>query len=118
MVDLITAGSVGAGQTELTCAPFRLFADLVVQSFLCARRYCLDSILSIVGVMADSGLPCFQYRDDCVEQLKGRFFPHASANEAARLMRALVADACRKWTTVAYDGVQKLQNNIYSDCWK
>ena len=37
---------------------------------------------------------------------------------AAEAMKELVYDAANKWTTKAYDGIQKLQNNIYSDVWR
>ena len=36
MVELITHGSVGKGQTEVTCPPFKLFVDLVVKSLACS----------------------------------------------------------------------------------
>ena len=38
--------------------------------------------------------------------------------QAAKYMKRLIYDAANKWTTRYYDGIQKLQNNIYSDTWK
>ena len=97
--------------------PFRLFIDLTVQGFLVAREIMINIIL-IVSSMIDSGLPCFLHKDNNLDLLRERFFPDCSDGEAAEKMRKLIDDAANKWTTVAYDGIQKLQNNIYSDSWR
>ena len=96
---------------------FAVFVDLVVKAFLAAREV-MDSILAVVSCMADSGLPCFTAKLNNVTQLRNRFFPTMTAVDAAQAMRGLVFDAAAKWTTTAYDGVQKLQNNIYSETWR
>jgi phosphatidylinositol 4-kinase A len=96
---------------------FKSFEDLTLKGFMVARSV-MDAILSITSVMVDSGLPCFLHKEDNVISMQERFFPNCSDTEAAKLMRGLVADAANKWTTIAYDGIQKLQNNIYSDSWK
>ena len=38
--------------------------------------------------------------------------------QAADAFKRLVLSASSDWTTSAYDGIQKLQNNIYSEKWK
>ena len=96
---------------------FRIFEDLTVKGFLVARSV-MGALMTIVSAMVDSGLPCFMHKEDNVHKMQQRFFPHCCDNEAAALMRGLVRDAACKWTTVAYDGIQKLQNNIYSDSWR
>jgi hypothetical protein len=93
------------------------FQDLVVHLFLAAREK-MDEILTTVCAYADSDLPCFKYKRSVLSTLRGRFMPHLLATEAAAEIRSLVMDAAGKWTTSAYDGVQKLQNNIYSDAWR
>ena len=91
---------------------YRQFEDLVVRGFLVARSVCCE-VVDVVAALADSGLPCFLHKEDNLERLRGRFMPELTATEAAKCMRLKVADAADKWTTKAYDGIQKLQNNIY-----
>lgn len=102
---------------NLDAEPFRLFVDLTVRGFLAARLV-MNPILIVVASMADSGLPCFLHRIDNLVQLRDRFVPTMTSLEAAEYMKGLISDAANKWTTVCYDGIQKLQNNIYSDKWK
>ena len=84
----------------------------MVRGFLIARGVG-EEVCDIVAGLADSGLPCFMHKDDNLERLRGRFMSNMSCSEAAKSMRAKVSDAADKWTTKAYDGIQKLQNNIY-----
>lgn len=100
-----------------TCDVFKSFEDLTVKGFMVARSV-MSAVLAVTTVMVDSGLPCFLHKEDNVIQMQDRFFPHCTDTEAAKRMRKLVIDAANKWTTVAYDGIQKIQNNIYSDSWK
>lgn len=88
------------------------FIDLVVKGYLIARSVS-EPIMDIVQCLADSGLPCFMYKDDNIDRMKARFMLDVTTSEAARHMRAKVADAADKWTTNAYDGLQKMQNNIH-----
>lgn len=97
--------------------PFRCFVDLTVQGFLVAREIAINLLVAVTSMM-DSGLPCFLHKDNNLDQLRDRFFLHLSDGEAAIKMRNLIDDAANKWTTIAYDGIQKLQNNIYSDSWR
>ena len=39
--------------------------------------------------------------------------PELTTTESAKFIRMKIKDAADKWTTKAYDGIQKLQNNIY-----
>lgn len=108
MIDII-----GGAKSE----EFERFISLTIQGFLAAREV-MNSVLTLVASAADSGLPCFMHKEDNISKMRARFFPECTSTQAASLMRAIILDSANKWTTVAYDGVQKLQNNIYSDTWK
>ncbi len=101
---------------NLEADAFRYFIDMTVKAFLIARTLKIP-LLTIISTFADSGLPCFMHKSDNIEIFLGRFVPHLNECDAAIHMKNLAIDACRKWTTIAYDGIQKLQNNIYSDSW-
>ena len=100
-----------------TSEVFKQFKVLAVQCFLCARQV-MDVICALVCSFADSELPCFQYKAHVLSRLRQRFVPEKSDVEAALFMSGLVDAAAKDWTSSAYDGVQKLQNNIYSPEWK
>lgn len=97
--------------------PFRCFVDLTLQGFLVAREIALEVLITVTSLM-DSGLPCFLYKQNNLDLLRERFFLEDSDSDAVLKMRKLIDDAAKKWTTIAYDGIQKLQNNIYSDSWR
>eukprot|EP01031_Cornospumella_fuschlensis_P025700 gene25700-31037_t len=96
---------------------FRHYMSLTIQAYLAIREV-QDEILAIVVSFADADLPCFQFRDDVLGRLKERFVGDLSESQAAKHMENLVMKAVHDWTGAAYDGVQKLQNNIYSPEWK
>eukprot|EP00981_Chlorochromonas_danica_P005771 scaffold1190_cov187-Ochromonas_danica.AAC.3 len=108
MVDLL-----GGDKSEA----FRHYLSLTVQAYLAVRKI-RDIICCIVASYADADLPCFLYREDVLEKLRERFSPDLSDMQAAKHMEGLVMKAIHDWTGSAYDGVQKLQNNIYSAEWK
>ena len=91
---------------------YRHFEDLVVKGFLVARGMC-DMLVSVVSALADSGVPCFLHKEDNLDKLRERFVPGLSATDSAKFIRLKVADAADKWTTKAYDRIQKLQNNVH-----
>ena len=91
--------------------------SLTIQAYLAIREV-QDEILAIVVSFADADLPCFQFREDVLGRLKERFVGDLSESQAAKHMENLVMKAVHDWTGAAYDGVQKLQNNIYSPEWK
>ena len=95
---------------------FDYFVTCAVRAFLVARRY-TPLFTTIVGSFADSGLPCFMYKPTAIEAFRARFFPYDNDMVAATKFRGLILDSANKWTTSAYDGIQKLQNNIYSEYW-
>ena len=85
---------------------------MVVRGFLVARE-AMEPILDVVCALADSGLPNFTHKSDNLEKFRARFVPELTASEAAKYMKDKIFDAVDKWTTNAYDSVQKVQNNIY-----
>jgi phosphatidylinositol 4-kinase len=96
---------------------YHKYCNLAVQCFLAAREVMLP-ILSTVVAYADSDLPCFQYKESVLKNLKNRFVPQMTDIDAANQMKNLIEYARQHWTTAAYDGVQKLQNNIFSEEWR
>jgi phosphatidylinositol 4-kinase len=99
---------LGGVQSEM----FASFVDMVVRGFLVARE-AMEPILDVVCALADSGLPNFMHKSDNLEKFRARFVPELTASEAAKYMKDKIFDAVDKWTTNAYDSVQKVQNNIY-----
>ena len=95
---------------------FNYFVTISIRGFLVARQH-LQCCLSLISSFADSGLPCFMYKASNLEAFKGRFYPDLDDVRAGLVFKELIFDAANKWTTAAYDGIQKLQNNIYSDYW-
>lgn len=108
MVDVM-----GGPQSEV----FKQFIILAIQCFLAAREV-VEPIMAMACAFADSDLPCFQFRDAVLERLYSKFVPHMTEQEAGVHMGKLVRKSMSDWTASAYDGVQKLQNNIYSAEWK
>jgi len=95
---------------------FDYFVTVAIRGFLVARQH-LQCCVTLISSFVDSGLPCFMYKPGSVDAFKGRFFPELDDIEAGLKFRELIMDAADKWTTACYDGIQKLQNNIYSDYW-
>src|SRR3546814_20948225 len=103
----ILGGSTGSEAVQMC-------VEMTSRGLLAARQL-LEPVMVLITAQADSGLPCFTYKDDNLAKLRARFVPHLSDAEAAKYMRGLINDAIRKWTTTVYDGIQKLQNTINSD---
>ncbi len=96
---------------------FKFFLDMTVKAFLISRTV-KESLLSIVTSFADSSFPCFLHRNDNIDMFWSRFAPDSGDSAAADYITRQVMEACKHWTTTAYDGIQKLQNNIFSETWK
>eukprot|EP00963_Diacronema_lutheri_P001420 scaffold86_cov338-Pavlova_lutheri.AAC.83 len=89
---------------------YKRFKAHCVRAFLVARS-CMRPILTVVELMANSGLPCFG-RGRPVENLRRRFLPDKNDREAASSMISIVDDAYDKWTTGFYDMIQFMQQGI------
>lgn len=77
----------------------------------------MEAVHGLVAGMADSGLPCYFF-GDTLSKLWGRFRPEDSPLKACRFMRDETLQAANRMTTILYDGIQKLQNNIHSEAWQ
>jgi len=92
------------------------FSVLAVRGFLAARNI-KEPIMTAVATLADSGLPCFRHKSDNLVRLRDRFVPEMNNMQASVYFRKIIRNANQNVTTWMYDGIQKLQNNIYSSSW-
>ena len=91
---------------------FGSFMSLVIRGFLVARQV-MEPMLIMVSSMADSGLPCFMHKNNNLAKMRARFVPDLTDTQAADYIAFRVLDAANKWTTRAYDKIQRLQQNIF-----
>lgn len=91
-------------------ANYRYFESLCIKGYLAIRPYC-DSIVSMVELMCDSGLPCFK-GESTIRKLRERFRQDLSDKDAALYMKSLVDKSCENLRTVFYDSFQKKTNGI------
>ena len=87
---------------------FAYFVDLCIRGYLIARTRAED-ILATVGLMQDSGLPCFG-RGRPIENLRKRFRLDLTPTEAGNFFRRMIFRSYDRWSTKFYDIVQLLQN--------
>lgn len=70
---------------------YQRFADLVVKGFLACRQYAHE-LISMVALMADSGLPCFK-GEVTTRKFRERFHLDKTEKAAAELMRQKIRDS-------------------------
>mmetsp|Transcript_3077 Transcript_3077/g.3247 ORF Transcript_3077/g.3247 Transcript_3077/m.3247 type:complete len:99 (-) Transcript_3077:144-440(-) len=90
---------------------YKQFIQWSVQTYLACRSV-LNTIIALITSQADSGMPCFTHSIKCFKSLQDRLAPSLTASEAALKMRHLIRKAENHWTTVAYDNIQRYQNDI------
>lgn len=88
---------------------FRWFMDLCVRAYLAVRPY-QESIVSLVALMLDTGLPCF--RGETLKRLRVRFSPAQTEREAANYMLKVIRDSYLNYRTKVYDLIQLAQTQI------
>lgn len=97
------------GKEKDNAPQFKWFQKLCVQAYLAVRPY-RDSIITLVSLMLDTGLPCF--RGQTILQLTDRFKPTATEKEAAAHMVYVIRNSYLSLRTRAYDALQYVQNDI------
>ncbi|UXI14588.1 glycine-tRNA ligase-like [Sarcoptes scabiei] len=94
---------------KIDAPAFQWFEILCVQAFLAVRPY-RESIITLVSLMLDTGLPCF--RGQTVKQLRNRFCPEYNDKDAAIYMLQIIRDSFLNLRTRTYDIIQYYQNQI------
>lgn len=91
---------------------FRLYCELVVKGFLAIREHA-EAVISVCHLMLPTELPSFK-GEPTIWRLRDRFKLDLTPRQAARYAERLINDAYKNNRSVAYDGLQYVQNGIPS----
>ncbi|CAG8512007.1 16686_t:CDS:10 [Gigaspora margarita] len=89
---------------------FKWFSELCIKAYLAVRPYA-ENICQCVGLMLDSGLPCF--KGETLKRLRERFQLDKTERRAADYMIVKIHQSFENKRTVWYDSFQKATNVIY-----
>lgn len=101
--------AVMGGDDASTSQSYRWFEELTIKAFLCSRPYC-EKLSHLVGLMLDSGLPCF--KPETMRNFRNRFVLEKTDREAADFMLGCIKKSAANVTTKVYDEFQLLTNGI------
>jgi len=90
---------------------FDYYKVLMIQGFLAIRKHS-DRIVDLVGMMSESGCPCFKNKVMAVEGLRRRLAPGSSEASVIQLVLGLISDSLDAWRTRQYDYYQRVLNGI------
>jgi hypothetical protein len=76
---------------DVTSPTYQRFVDLIVKGYLACRPFA-NEIIEMVGLMAESGLPCFK-GDITVRKLRERFMLDKSERGAAEFIMGKIRDS-------------------------
>ncbi|CAH8509726.1 unnamed protein product [Schistosoma turkestanicum] len=85
------------------------FEHLSIQAYLALRPY-QESIVALISLMLDTGLPCF--RGQTIKLLRQRFAPQLTDREAAASYLRIIRTCLAHWRDKSYDVIQYMQNQI------
>lgn len=115
--DAVVALVTGMADSGLPCFKFPATLRNVRRAATlprCFPAYCAAIPVPCCGAVPYCGaMPAYLPAHDA-PQLSARFLPSAGVLQAARFMKDQVLDSANKYTTIIYDGIQKLQNDIHS----
>ena len=88
---------------------YRWFEELTIKAFICSRQYC-SQLCDLVGLMLDSGLPCF--KPETMKNFRDRFVLEKNERDAAQFMLSCIKKSEANVSTKVYDEFQLLTNGI------
>lgn len=90
---------------------FAWYRELCCQAFLALRSHA-ESLIQLVEVMSESGLPCFAKGEAAIRKLRARFHLEMNEADARQFMYGLVYKSCETIRTALYDKYQEKTNGI------
>merc|ERR1711879_1118646 len=91
---------------------FSYFKMLVIRGFLAVREH-MNKVLLLVDIMMQSrNMPCFLAGPATLTQLRERFMPGISPEEAIPRVLALIEESIDNWRSVQYDSYQRITNQV------
>ena len=106
----LTAEMIAVMGGDANCPAYILFSELCIKGYLATRLYA-EEIISIIHLMADSGLPCFK-GEVTIRKLRERFQLDKNDRAAADFMISCIRQSDQNTRAGLYDLFQYAQNGI------